>query len=297
MGHTQSKRRREKRLKKELSDYILSNLAPGAGDDETLHRVTQLKINRLSADLERLSIASSYLSKDSSVFGSDSKHSTMSLNRSLYAQLNAGRQDLEGVAEVGMGVDGKQAFSYEKLNVDDDPVLTKLQNEQNRRLERMEKRMSQIKLHAMQEVERRKFAHMFRAKNEPTTELLHKAKDTLVKDCERELSEHSSADDVRTDVRMTKLDSDKGEIIPVTIVKDRDCDQTEGDNSEKKVVEKKSLFQTMPALNNMDLNDPKSYLFLPFLFPIFVILMVLRSLQQSEAWQRNSGNSRHKKRN
>ena len=258
MGHTNSKRRREKRLQRDLSDYILNNLNPG--DDETLHRVTQMKINRLSADLERLSLASSYLSKDS-VFLPDSRSSTMSLNRNLHSQL-ASRQEC----------DDSSSFSYEKLNVDDDPVLTKLQNEQNRRLEKMEARMSQIRLHAMQEAERRKFAHLFRAKNEPTTQLLHKAKNTLDKDVHAEPVPSSDSDRISSsddrlpsdvgcklkirlhDEVAPSRDGDKGEIIPVTIVSESEKDAASEEKSKNMVVEKRGLLHTMPALENIDLS-------------------------------------------
>lgn len=42
-------------------------------------------------------------------------------------------------------------------------------------------------------------------------------------------------------------------------------------------------------------DDPKSILLLPFLFPVFILILLVRSLSQSEPWQ-GTGHSRHKKR-
>lgn len=126
---------------------------------------------------------------------------------------------------------------YQHLNLDNHPAVTCLQNEQNLRLEGMEQRMNKIRKNAQQEAERRKFAHLFRARTDDSLqterllkeasvalELLKQEKEQKKSCKQRDLS--SSVDsntvvDKHLVPSFTDLhDSDKGDIIPVHIVLD-----------------------------------------------------------------------------
>ncbi|XP_033763208.1 uncharacterized protein LOC117344544 [Pecten maximus] len=265
MGHVQSKKKKTKKV----SDVNYSTQGTLTGDVDSLR---QIKFNRMSADIERLSLSSGYHSRDS-LLGPDFKQKTMSLNRN-----NNVSKDLNLM---------KDSFSYERLNVDDHPALTKLQNEQNRRLEKMEERMSQIRIHAMQEAERRKYAHLFKAKKKesPTRELLCKAKDKL------KLSTCDTSLDITSKNTSLNEEVDKGEIIPVTVA-------TETQIVDGEEIDPPNYLQNLPALGAVNLNDPKSIFFLPFLFPIFIFMILVRSVSQSDVWQRTGHTpTRQKKRN
>lgn len=271
MGHVQSKKKKTKKVGDINYSSSQSSTLTSGGDVDAVHL---MKLNRMSADIERLSLSSGYHSRDS-LLGPDFKQKTMSLNRN-----NNVTKELNHM---------KDSFSYERLNVDDHPALTKLQNEQNRRLEKMEERMSQIRIHAMQEAERRKYAHLFKAKKKesPTRELLCKAKDKLkLNICDTSMDITSKNTSVNEEV-------DKGEIIPVTVATEQESPNVDGDN-----VDPPNYLQNLPALGAVNLNDPKSIFFLPFLFPIFIFMILVRSVSQSEVWQR-AGHSptRQKKRN
>ena len=119
---------------------------------------------------------------------------------------------------------------YQHLNLDNHPAVTCLQNEQNLRLEGMEQRMNKIRKNAQQEAERRKFAHLFRARTDDSLqterllkeasvalELLKKEKEQKKSCKQRDLS--SSVDsntvvDKHLVPSFTHLhDNDKGDII------------------------------------------------------------------------------------
>lgn len=256
MGHVQSKRKKEKQIKRDISDYIVNSITNG--DPENYKLNAQMKINRLSADLERLSVGSGgYYSRDSLVIPTDS------WRQSRISDLS----DESDISECKV----KTSFSFQELNVDNHPVLTKLQNEQNVRLEKMEERMSQIRLHAMQEADRRKFAHLFKAKNHegPTTELLNKVKDKLPKiDCDN--NGHLRKATIR-DVD----NDDRGEIIPVTVVTQSKEEKTENNNTTKMepiVNKSESYLQSLPALRAVNMS--KLY-FIPDLFMLITFFIYI----------------------
>lgn len=286
MGHVHSRRRKEKdlkNLKEDYTDYVISAL--DCHNPEILYhkkkmnrlsmqelesyriKPVQKGLNRMSADIERLG--------RNSARNEVQWEKSMSLNRNL----NHYQGSLDKVSE---------SFSYEKLDVDDHPALTKLQNEQNRRLEKMEERMNRIRNHAMQEAERRKFAIMFRAKAQPNSLDVNKNEKVLpnenVQLCEKDNDKDEFCD---------KKLHDSGDIIPVTVVKDsnggKDCSNAPV-NSKKQnnSVAQSTFLPNMPALSNMDLSDPKSYLMLPFLLPIFVIMIIVRRIQEVHSSNRQS---------
>lgn len=237
MGHVQSKKKKSKKV----GNVSYSTQGVLSGDVDSLR---QIKQNRLSADVERLSLSSGYHSRDS-VLVPDLKQKTMSLNRNNNI-----------TKDFGLVRDGlmKDSFSYEKLNVDDHPALTKLQNEQNRRLEKMEERMSQIRMHAMQEADRRKYAHLFQAKKKasPTRELLCKAKDKLKQDgCD-------TSEDLSSKNSSVNEEVDKGEIIPVTVTTDTRSnprvDRTEEANPP-------NYLQNLPGLGAVNLSKYKNIIY------------------------------------
>jgi hypothetical protein len=122
------------------------------------------------------------------------------------------------------------------LNLDTHPVVTRLQNEQNQRLEGMEQRMDRIRKSAQQEAERRKFARLFRAPSEDKAkealwkeaslalELMKKEKEMRKAQCQQRLQSGDSDH--------TAAQSDQGQIIPVHVVSPSRCKDTE-----EKVVE------------------------------------------------------------
>lgn len=288
MGHVNSRVRKEKKLKnvkEDYTEYVISALE--CHNPEVLYHKKKMNrlsmqelesyrikqgqkgLNRMSADIERLG--------RNSARNEVQWEKSMSLNRNL----NIYPGSLDRVSE---------AFSYEKLNVDDHPALTKLQNEQNRRLEKMEERMNRIRTHAMQEAERRKFAIMFRAKTQSSSldenkneELLPNENNTILH-CEKDTELKKRCNN--------KLEDDNGDIIPVTVMKDLEekvSNDTSMDSEKHKiVVARNSFLPNLPALNNMDLSDPKSYLMLPFLLPIFVILVIVKRLQEVQSSRRHS---------
>ncbi|XP_061198154.1 uncharacterized protein LOC133206225 [Saccostrea echinata] len=288
MGHVNSRVRKEKKLKdvrEDYTEYVISALE--CHNPEVLYHKKKMNrlsmqelesyrikqgqkgLNRMSADIERLG--------RNSARNEVQWEKSMSLNRNL----NNYPGSLDRVSE---------SFSYEKLDVDDHPALTKLQNEQNRRLEKMEERMNRIRTHAMQEAERRKFAIMFRAKTQSSTldvnkneKLLPNENDTILH-CEKDIELKKCCNE--------KLEDDNGDIIPVTVMKDLEekvPNDTPMDSEKHKiVVARNSFLPNLPALNNMDLSDPKSYLMLPFLLPIFVILVIVKRLQEVQNSRRQS---------
>lgn len=124
---------------------------------------------------------------------------------------------------------------YQHLNLDNHPAVTCLQNEQNLRLEGMEQRMNKIRKNAQEEAERRKYAHLFRARTDDIlqTEILLKEASValelfkqgkeLKKSCEqKDLSSSVASDTVVSKHLVPSFshhqENDKGDIIPVHIV-------------------------------------------------------------------------------
>lgn len=192
MGHAHSKKRQEKRRRKEA--YTLKAIDDGG--TSCLQHNPHVRLHRLSGDIDR-----NFFSSDIGSVG---------CNKMIP---NPGSND---------GLQGGEAFGIENMN--SHPVLTRLQNEQNKRWENMEQRMNKIRTSAMQEAERRKYAQMFKAKqnDDRTKVLLQKASAVLSSDIMRErlppptLMEEEEEEE----------DSDCGEIIPVKILtqkEDKQC--------------------------------------------------------------------------
>lgn len=124
------------------------------------------------------------------------------------------------------------------LNLDTHPVVTRLQNEQNQRLEGMEQRMKKIRKSAQQEAERRKFAHLFRARAEDesqTERLLREASLALQrikneKELKKKVEKICVSDSCKLNPssiscfkaeRTQQPETDTGDIIPVHVVSDK----------------------------------------------------------------------------
>ncbi|KAL3861414.1 hypothetical protein ACJMK2_007449 [Sinanodonta woodiana] len=151
----------------------------------------------------------------------------------------------------------QEMYSYKSINVDDHPALTKLQNEQNTRLEDMEHRMAKIRTRALQSLERKKFAYLFRAKKEEgrTEKLLQEAREMLARDklAKAQMINNNNKGDY------------KGEIIPVSIVSDP-----------PKKDQKDGYLQMLP-FQSLKLSDPFVLLMLPLLLPLFIIVAFIKA--------------------
>ncbi|CAI9731108.1 Hypothetical predicted protein [Octopus vulgaris] len=187
--------------------------------------------------------------------------------------------------------------NYLKINLDNHPDVTKLQNEQNARRENMEQRINKIRTSAIQAAERRKFAEMFKAVPKETqtsactSHLLQETSLAL-----SNLSTNPSPNPVRSinsnnssnksargsgcrifssrskisaaSHHMDNDDDDKGEIIPVQIL-------SEG--------QKPPLNKDQITFGSLRFNDPMMYLLLPVLLPMFIIVCIIRGLGHTGA--------------
>ncbi|KAH9513422.1 hypothetical protein Btru_032980 [Bulinus truncatus] len=182
--------------------------------------------------------------------------------------------------------------------LDNHPVLSRLQNEQNNRLESMERRMKEIRISAMQEAERRKFAEIFPAKQDhsQTERMMQEAKEMLekLKEEKKKKKEGVKGAELQTDHSSTlanesRTADDSGEVIPVHVVSTsavRPVDntinlveqqtilRTDG-KEEKKDGENKKTDWLNNAWPNINLDQPLTWLLLPFLlFPLILRLLL-----------------------
>lgn len=183
---------------------------------------------------------------------------------------------------------------YQQLNLDTHPAVTRLQNEQNLRLEGMEQRMNKIRKNAQQEAERRKFAHLFRARTEEkvkTEKLLKEASVALqlfkkerqmkksdkgrhLLNCEGSETQNQPMSEVEV-----KAENDKGDIIPVRIVSEKStvCAEVKQSGAEAE----QPLMWLLQPVERFQLNGVVLWLVLPFLLPVLLLLHLLRHLSPS----------------
>ncbi|XP_050412406.1 uncharacterized protein LOC126827210 [Patella vulgata] len=242
MGAAHSKRQKYKRKKEEVDDSLYRDL-------ERLRSLSKTRLNRLSADIENMNTAD-YLPHEYKMCDSVEESSVPTVTDHPTIQHN---------------INLKYPQSVRHISLDDHPVLTKLQNKQNARLESMEQRMERIRTNAMQAAERRKFAHMFKAKNDVdrTNELLKEATNAL-EEMKRQQKQN----------RTLTEHGDQGEIIPVKILQ-KDYDQ--GDQGKKKHVNVYQDDQTL-LIGGLRLNDPITWLLLPLMLPIVLIVYLMRGI-------------------
>lgn len=225
MGHVQSKRRKEKKRKKlcHLSEIMKSVTT---GDSENIHKVAGHRIYRDSVNLDQLSNSSGYFSSNEpspNSLGADVDWVIKSEGKTgNYVGLSEHGGNYESDEGTCSGMSPwEELCTYKGLPLDDHPALTRLQNEQNARLESMEQRMTRIRTNAQQAYDRKKFAHMFRAKSKDskTDKLLQEARDMLQQNIEM----RNSGQDTQTEYT--------GEIIPVQIVDEsREATEKEDDS-------------------------------------------------------------------
>lgn len=209
MGHVQSKKKKDKKKHRKIMCANLSDIVKSvtAGDTENIHKVAGDRIYRDSVNLDQLSYSSGYFSSADPSPMSSGNDADWSGRGDGKGKRTLRTYDVEEKTFPTMSA-WEELCTYKNFPIDDHPALTKLQNEQNLRLESMEQRMNKIRTNAQQAYDRKKFAHLFRAKKEdPGTEkLLQEARDMLQRNLEAEKSDDCS--------------DYSGEIIPVKILDD-----------------------------------------------------------------------------
>ncbi|XP_005098932.1 uncharacterized protein LOC101859410 isoform X2 [Aplysia californica] len=206
--------------------------------------------------------------------------------------------------------------------LDSHPVLSKLQNEQNNRLESMERRMKEIRISAMREAERRKFAEIFPAKedNSETERMIQEARETLerLKE-ERKVKGHNQQQQILhqkptvvdsalqprvplSNIENCNVEEDSGEIVPVHVLhlqgnkaKSTAESQTEaksqGRCSRKEEAVKKPdwVNDTWP---NINLGHPLTWIWLPFLIFPLILRLILSFIVTSPSNNNRSNSNR-----
>ena len=197
-------------------------------NSDNIHEVEGHRIYRENVSMDQFSNSSGYFSSESSPLSSGNDVNWYTNEVLSHNSENCGnhvtdgqKSDKEGFSLFPLDV----SEDYKGLRIDDHPALTKLQNEQNARLETMEQRIAKIRLNAQQAYDRKKFAHLFRARKEDsrTEKLLQEARDMLQKNIEEQKFDKTS----------TNNNIYTGEIIPVKIIDDepnqdvKDCHNNE----------------------------------------------------------------------
>ena len=215
MGHVQSKRKRERKRRKitQLSE-IMKTISM---ETDNIHQVADHRIYRDSSTTDQLSNSSGYFSSNEPSPNTPGKEE---VGWSLGSEDTYERSDIH-TNDLGMSPI-EELYTYKGLPIEDHPALTSLQNEQNARLENMEQRMSRIRTSAQQAYDRKKFAHIFRAKREDsrTEKLLKEARDLL----QHNIDLRSSGQEVGNSNVYS------GEIIPVHYVEDEKLDEQDDES-------------------------------------------------------------------
>lgn len=268
MGHVQSKRKKEK--KKRRMSNIIKSLTTEHSDN--IHQVEGHRIYREAVSTDQFSNSSGYFSSESSPPSSGNDvnwytNEVLSHDSQYYGKNVSEKCDKEGFRLFPL----ETCQDYKGLTIDDHPVLTKLQNEQNARLEDMEQRIAKIRTNAQKAYDRKKFAHLFRARKEEsrTEKLLQEARDMLQKNVEKQ--------DIEADT--TNNNEYSGEIIPVHIVDKEDNAEAEDSHSDERYLQ-------LAPFESLKLSDPVMLFLLPFLLPLFIIVAIIRGLSQTFGWNK-----------
>ena len=232
MGHVQSKRKKERKKRK------MSQILKGLTTTETADNIHQVEGHRIYR--ENTGVSTDQFSNSSGYFSSESSPPSSGNDVNWYTNEvlshDIGYSGKNISANQKCDKDGFNLFpletcpDYKGVTIDDHPVLTKLQNEQNARLENMEQRIAKIRTNAQQAYDRKKFAHLFRAKKDSRTDrLLQEARDMLQKNIKEQKFE--------TDKDLTNNNDYAGEIIPVQIIDKEDNSDRDGHHGDDRYLQ------------------------------------------------------------
>ncbi|XP_052819891.1 uncharacterized protein LOC128245706 isoform X2 [Mya arenaria] len=263
MGHVQSKRKKEKKRRHKMGHLSDIMKCVCDRDSDNIHKVAGHRIYRDSSNLDQFSNSSGYFSsceRSPSLSGTEHDWTRIGEDPSCatYNVNNGGGSSMSALEEL---------YTYKGIPFDDHPALTKLQNEQNTRLENMEHRMNRIRTNAQKAYERKKFAHIFRAKKDDckTDQLLQEARDLLQQNIEM----HNSG---------TDTEEYSGEIIPVKFVDDSRKETHDTDNQS---------YLHLATFGSLRFSEPVLLLVLPFLLPVFIIVAVIRGMADIFQWNKS----------